>query len=307
MSTQNQDGFFTNYDEGYWNKYLAARPVYSQDFYSLIYEHHIQFGGSGYKWTNVADVGTGPGNVVAELAQYFDNIFASDASKEHIIAAQHRLAHLPANKVTFATCRCEDLIDGVDGDCARSATFDMVTAAEYLLRPGGTCAIWLYGRPIFTTSDRCQELYDRIANNIFSRVRPMKGTDWERGYNTMASFLDNVALPSAQWSHVKRYKWNADKPMAFLEQEACDFEPMLSSAISPDEQVYKLTDREWWASSWTMSEVKRFLSVLVPGFERDEGDSDMEGLWIELEKAMGGKDAVHRITWPMVLILGTRL
>lgn len=192
-------------------------------------------------------MGTGPGNVVAELAQYFDNIFASDASKDHIIAAQHRLAYLPATKVTFATCRGEDLIDGVDGDCARSATFDMVTAAECislmdidkaitcfadLLRPGGTCAIWFYGRPIFTTSDRCQELYDKIVNNIISRVRPMKGTDWERGYNTMASFLDNVALASNQWSHVKRYKWNADKPMAFLDQEACDFQPMHSSAIS---------------------------------------------------------------------------
>lgn len=55
-----------------------------------------------------------------------------------------------------------------------------------------------------------------------------------------------------------------------------------------------------------MSEVKRFLGVLVPGSVRYEGDSDIEDLWVELEKAMGGKDAVHRFTWPVVLILGTR-
>ncbi|KAF6236847.1 hypothetical protein HO173_005138 [Letharia columbiana] len=96
--------------------------------------------------------------------------------------------------------------------------------------------------------------------------------------------------------------------LPFFGKEACgfDIEPVLN--ISEGEKVTISEDPEFWMNGWDVTAVKRYFSVLFPGFKEanGEGDAKIDGLFKELTEIMGGEDAVRRFTWPCVLLMATR-
>ena len=312
----------SNYNEAYWTTYLAARPKYSSSsFYNRIYAYHAAHSTSH---TLAHDIGTGPGQVAAELASHFTNVIASDNNTTHLAVATHRLADLhKTGKVVFAEISAENVASQYP-----SGSVDLVAAAEclplldassaiasfaQLLAPGGTLAIWFYGRPAFAEPDfasRCQPLLDEILDRSFARIikggGPAHKAGWKRATDCMTSWLDNVALPSGEWRDVERWKWNPELQMPFYGPSACDFEVERTSAIAEGEKVYEEKDPGFWAERWDIDGVRRFVSVNLPTFEGTKEDEGIEERYKELEEAMGGPGAERAITWPVVLILGTR-
>ena len=315
----------SNYNEAYWSTYLAARPKYSSSsFYDRIYTYQAAHSASH---TLAHDVGTGPGQVAAELASHFSQVIASDSNSTHLAVAAHRLTDLhKAGKVIFAESSAETLVTSYPHGSA-----DLITAAECLplldppaaidsfarlLASGGTLAIWFYGRPAFAEPEfapRCQPLLAEILDRSFARIikggGPAHKAGWKRATDCMASWLDDVALPEGEWRDVERSKWNPELQMSFYGPEACDFEVERTSAVGEEEKVHEEQDPSFWAERWDIEGVKRFVSVNLPKFEETvKGDEDeiIERKYEELKEAMGGPGAERQITWPVVLILGTK-
>ena len=314
----------SDYNEAYWDTYLAARPKYTPSFYSLIYAYHDAHSASR---TIAHDIGTGPGQVASQLATHFAQVNASDNNSTHLAVAAQRLATLhAARKVVFAECSAETVHAAYVPGSA-----DLVAAAECLplldagaavssfsrlLRPGGTLAVWFYGRPAFAEpgfAPRCQQLLNEILDVSFAKAiqggGPAHRFGWKRATDCMASWLDNVALPAEEWRGVERRKWNPQLSMPFYGPAACDFEVERTSTIGEEERVWEEKDLGFWAERWRADEVKRFVAVNLPRFEEDKAgkeDEVMANRYQELEEAMGGKEAERAITWPVVLILATR-
>ena len=314
----------SNYNEAYWTTYLAARPKYSSSFYNRIYTYHAAHSSSN---ALAHDIGTGPGQVAAALASHFIHIIASDNNSTHLAVAAHRLATLhDVGKVVFAKSSAEALATSYPPGSA-----DLIAAAEclplfdppaaiasfaHLLAAGGTLAIWFYGRPAFAepgTAAKCQPLLDEILDRSFARIikggGPAHKAGWKRATDCMASWLDNVALPEGEWRDVERWKWNPALQMSFYGPEACDFEIERTSAVEKGEKVHEEEDPGFWAERWDIEGVRRFVSVNLPKFEetvKGEEDEIIERKYKDLEEAMGGPGAERQITWPVVLILGTK-
>ena len=300
-----------------WAKYTTNRPVYSTPFYERIYDYHRQHSDH---WTLAHDVGTGPGNVAEVLAGRFDKVIASDPSGFHTAVAKR---HLSALNVTVEQCGAEDLINVVGSDGHGKA--DLITLAECiplmdaekafsgfakLLRPGGTLAIWFYGKPIFAEKgqEKSQQIYNQIAGKAFSRTFPIKGTVWQYCYNLMASWLDNIGFSAEDWTDVERIKWNHDKPLSFLPEEYFDFEVEYKSSVNSDEKVEKLVDRDFWAKEQCGIEwVEGYIDAQFPWkTTKDEVGAQLKPMYKEMEAAMGGEGSKVKISWPVVLLLATR-
>lgn len=328
-TTQDQDSanFFkaTTYNESYWDDYMAARAKYSSDFYDRVFQYQKAHSSSH----DVAhDVGTGPGQVAAELGKHFNSVIASDTNSTHLAVALTRLEKSGVkDKVTWVSSGAEDLSSKYP-----AASASLVTVAEclplldvpramssfaHLLQPDGTLAIWFYGRPAFTEPEfaaTCQPILNDILDLTFEKL--IKGGNsvhqaaWKSATDTLESWLDNVTLSPDIWQDVYRYKWNAHLPMPVVGPNACDFviEPK-SNVDEATEKVVKQEDPQFWAESWNVGEVRRFVECLIPSFEDLKANgvyAHVEPKYQELEKAMGGKDAQRAFTWPVVLILATR-
>ena len=323
MASEDTSNFFqrTDYNEDYWTNYLAARPHYDEPFYQSIYDYHHSHGG---RTETAHDIATGPGQVAAELSSHFDHIIASDINETHLDVAAHRLSPLiSSQKVTLLHSSAEAIADAHPPSSA-----DFITAAECLplmnaasaigaftklLKPNGTLAIWFYGRPFFAEPDyagKCQPLLESILDLAFSKIirksGPQAEAGWKSATDRMASFLDDVELKSDVWQDVQRWKWNADHPMPFYGPKSCDFDVEPSSAVAVGETIVEKQNAGFWARSWDLDGVRRFVTANLPGFDLQERDERVEGWYEELGQAMGGESAVRKISWPVVLILASK-
>ncbi|KAL8800931.1 MAG: hypothetical protein Q9182_004813 [Xanthomendoza sp. 2 TL-2023] len=323
-ATEDSPNFFkrTNYDEDYWNNYLAARPDYSPSFYKSIYSYHQSHGGD---FSTAHDIATGPGQVAHELSTHFNHVTASDVNTTHLDVAAHRLTPLlSSQKLKCVHSPAEDIASHHP-----PSSLDIITAAECfplidapkalsafstVLKPNGTLAIWFYGRPIFTESEYqapCQPLLNTILDRSFAPIiknsGPQAKIGWKRGMDRMASFLDDIDFSPADWKSVERWKWNSEFPMLFSGPASCDFEVQTSSQVREGEKVEEVRDLGFWERKWDLAGVRRFVSVNVPTFDASVTAEGVEELYRELGEKMGGEGAVRKIGWPVVLILASRV
>ena len=313
------------HDITFWEAYVSTRPNYSASFYQEIYNHHAAHSSS---WDLAHDVGCGAGQVATELSSCFHHVVASDNNDTHITVAQERLEHqsLAPSRVSFTHSMGEDLHTHHAADSA-----DLVAAAEAMvlmdsdaasasfakiLKPGGTLAAWFYGRPTFSDPillDRGQPLIDKIMVRNWRKVirgsSEKRKAGFKRAADGMASWLDHVAFDPETWKDVHRIKWNPQAILPFFGREACGFEVDLVSKVrTGEEKVEEREDPSWWRNDWNAEELKKYFSVLFPGFKEaiGEGDAEIETLFGELTGLMGGKNKKHPFTWPAVLIMATR-
>lgn len=185
---------------------------------------------------------------------------------------------------------------------------EALEAFHNMLRPGGTLAIYFYGRPIFP-DPVCDTIYDRMATRIYQSLLPFKGTPGElfhrRGAEGLVSFLDNIALPASEWQNVERHKWNCDYPLLFNSPEGFDFEFQPVDRRAEGEITHDVVDREFWAYEWDADDVKCYLDSVYTYYRERAGESyaEIEAMREELRAAMAGK---QKVTFSVVLVLGTK-
>ena len=329
IQDQDSGNFFkaSTYSEAYWDDYMAARAKYSSDFYDRIIAYHKNH--NSFQTRGVAhDIGTGPGQVAAELCKHFDTVIASDTNSTHLAVAATRLEKAGVeDKVTWTESGAEDLSSKYPPGSATLLTvaeclplLDVPRAMNtfaHLLQPDGTLAVWFYGRPAFTEPEFtaiCQPILNDILDLTFAKV--IKGGNstskaaWKSAQDTLESWLDDVVLLPDIWRDIYRYKWNAHLPMPVIGPNAFDFAVEPSSNVDVErEKVIKQEDAKFWAESWDVGEVRRFVECLIPAFQDQKAKGHylhIEPRYLELEQAMGGKHAKRAFTWPVVLILATR-
>ncbi|KAL2021625.1 hypothetical protein VTK56DRAFT_6978 [Thermocarpiscus australiensis] len=312
----------------FWREYVASRPSPSEDFFRVIQDYHSAHGDPTTKIAH--DVGTGPGNIAERLLRYYDSVVGSDVNEQALAAAPQLIAPEHLRRLTFVRSPAEELADAgvVDAGAGGAGKTDLVVVSECiplldapralaafhgLLRPGGTLAIYFYGRPIFTGGAdpaRLDALYDRIATRICTFLLPFKGTPGfpfhRRGAEALVSQLDNIALPSAAWADVVRYKWNADVPLLFNGKDGYDFDFAPVDRRERGEVTKEIRDRTWWQDEWDADRVKAYLDSVYPSYIDKAGSRyvEIEQGIEELREAMGG--AKVTVSFPVVLILATK-
>lgn len=323
MATENKDtaNFWRNpeYDESYWDQYLAARPKYDTcNFYDRVFAYHDAHSSS---YDTAHDVATGPGQVARVLASRFKEVIASDPNVTHVDTCRRRNA-ASAAQMQVLVSSAEELPGKVEAASADAifvgealALMDppaALSAFGTVLKPGGTLAIWFYGRPTFADGEkqRCQALYDKIITKLTGAMirggGPKSVAGWKRATDMMASWFDNVAFQADSWEDVQRFKWNTGASLVFYDKEACDFPVEPSSVVTEDEKVSEISDEDFWGESWDLSEVRRFIEANVPGIYTNQKDPEVEAWYEELGSAMGGTEVKRKIAWPVVLLLATR-
>ncbi|GAB1195204.1 hypothetical protein APSETT444_004459 [Aspergillus pseudonomiae] len=309
----------------YWRGYLATRPKYTDAFYDLIYNYHASHSQPKPPSFSIAhDVGAGPGQVSAKLAQRFSHVVVSDNNENHVNYAKHFLSNtsVPASRFSFAVEKGEDLgskYPPASADLVVSAlmfplmdTMSALRSFHALLKPGGTLAIWFYGRAHFAELEYaglCQPLLDRIINHHFSGViaggGPEHTAGWKHVADGIASWLDYIPFANEDWGSVERHKWNAEwTSLGFFGNEACNFAVEPRSSVTDAEVVIDRDDRCLWRKDWDVGQLREFVQYIYP-FQGMEEES-VKPLWAQLEREMGGLHARRAFSWPVVLILATR-
>ncbi len=123
-------------------QYAQYRPKYPDEMYAYL-------ASIAPIRSLVWDCGTGNGQAAVGLAQYFDRVYATDASAEQIA---HAYQH---DKVEYH-------VEGAEQVGLKSGSVDMVTVAQAVhwfdfdkfyaevkrvLKPNGVIAVWTYGLP----------------------------------------------------------------------------------------------------------------------------------------------------------------
>ncbi|CAG8961901.1 hypothetical protein HYFRA_00013701 [Hymenoscyphus fraxineus] len=314
-------------EDHFWSAYEATRPNYaSSNFLETIYDYHDEKDAS---FSIAHDVGCGSGVGAFALAQRFSHVVASDNNTSSLHSAQRFLSSkYPPERISFNHCKGEDIASYHAKNSA-----DLIAAPESIvlmdsraalssfakvLKPGGTLAIWMYGRPHFSEvayKERCQDIFDRIADLSFRKVLTNLNAEteasWKKTASEMASFLDylDFGKPNENWQNVKRMKWNSrSAKLGFFGPGACDFEFEPMSNIRQGEALIEIEDGEMWGRNWNISGVREYIDYSFPGMkDLVHGDSKIEELLGELGEAMGGKNASRSYTWPIALVLASKV
>lgn len=306
-----------------WENYLKARPDYADStLYDRLFAYHDAHSGS---YDTAYDVGCGPGQVASALAGKFSRVRGSDPNAYIISKAREIFKGL--GNVSFEVGTAEAVISANED---RAGTADLITAAECiplmdldaamsafakLLRPGGTLAIWFYGRPIFASPGLSEDspevtgvqtLFQDILNRSYDEFRPFKGSVLEKPCTMVHSWLDNVVFDPAQFRDVKRLKWNTDKELHMLASDAVDFDMKHISLIGEGEIVVdegvdrSLLLREnvdfGWAKGFIDSAIAR---------KKDYVTEEVGEMLGRLDGKMKGN--TWNASWPTVLLLATKI
>ncbi|KAL2161818.1 hypothetical protein VTH06DRAFT_7602 [Thermothelomyces fergusii] len=312
----------------FWTEYVVSRPKIPRAFFDIIHEYHKTHGDPR---SNIAhDVGTGPGNTAASLLPYFRHVVGSDINQTALDVAAKLVPDDLRSRLTFVHAAAETVADdGVLGpELGGGGNTDLVLAGECvplldvpraiaafgrLLRPGGTLAISFYGRPVFTSGPdpaRLDALYGRAASAISSFFQPAgDALALQSSLATsraLASRLNNVALPAAEWDQVVRYHWNPDVPLCFSDPDprSAGGEPV--DRRSDGEVTHEIVDRTWWRQEWDADRIRAFLASVYPGYADRAGSvrAEIERVFDEIREALGGAKAA--VSFAVVLILATK-
>lgn len=158
------------------------------------------------------DCATGSGQVAVELAGWFREVIATDASARQIEHAQPqervRYRVLPAEQTDF-----------------EPACFDLVTVAQALhwldldrfyaevrrtLRPGGVVAVWSYG--LLAIDPELDPLIAELYHHTVGPCWPPERAHVDDGYARLAFPFTELTLPSFEMS----FEWNLAQLLGYL-------------------------------------------------------------------------------------------
>ena len=217
--------------------YASHRPTYPSALFRWLAE---QAPARRLAW----DCATGTGQAALGLAEYFEQVWATDASRSQIEAAA------PCPGVQYHTAPSDD--SGLPDHAA-----DLVTVAQALhwfdldrfyvevrrvMQPGGLLAVWTYG--VFRVegggaATGIQTLLDRFYYETVGDCWPPERRHVENGYADLAFPFRELAPPSCAMA----VDWNLDDLAGYLrswsavsryrERYGSDPVPLLTVQLAP--------------------------------------------------------------------------
>lgn len=167
------------------SQYLVFRPIYPETLYKVVT-------GACKQLKNVWDCGTGNGQAATYLANYFEQVTASDINYCQLLHSQK------ADNIDYLLASAEnsgfadnsfDLI--VAAQAAHWFKYnDFVEEAQRVLRPNGILAIWGYG--LLSVSPKIDALIDDFYKNIVGKYWAAERRHVENAYQELSfeSLLD---------------------------------------------------------------------------------------------------------------------
>ena len=221
------DPTFRSYTEAQARSYSAARASYPDELMRIICEHHASTGG---KFTQLLDVGCGPGNGISNLAPFFAHATGVDPGVAMVQSARSMPSRTGTSDeaVRFEVCASED-IDTIPDLAAGSV--DLITAATaahwfsmpvfwqkacQMLRPGGTVAIWTaasYHCHPHTTPNaaRVQEILYELERDVLAPYElPPNRLSRDRYVDLGLPWTVSPPEPGFSQEDFVRMEWNRD-------------------------------------------------------------------------------------------------
>jgi len=205
MTNQKSFPHFEDHFSKQSQTYAQYRPTYPEEIYKYL---ATIAPGNSLAW----DCGTGNGQAAVGLANYFDKVFATDASAEQISRAY------PHPKVEYHVAPAENI-------SLPDSTADLVTVAvaihwfhfdefyrevKRVSKPNGTLAVWTYNLTEISPEidTLVKEYYFQTLNGFWpERIRYL-----EEGYKTLPFPFEEINPPS----FAMKADWTLDQFAGFL-------------------------------------------------------------------------------------------
>ncbi|KAG4439682.1 hypothetical protein IFR05_004819 [Cadophora sp. M221] len=291
-----------------WDEYIQYRPAYLSSFWNRIYSYHSSHSGD---FGVAHDVGAGAGIASQDLARNFEKVIVSDPNDNYTNIASARLItqlEYPKEKFTFLQEKGEE-------SSAGSATVDLLVVCEAIhwmnidvamkefarqVKPGGTLAISLYGRPVMVDNDAAQRVWDRIFD-VWGERNFYRDEVHTRTFRNGVTGLDVVPFPMDHWEKGVRRVWinTRGKDDAFS-MSVKHTDPFPSRVGRYDVKEW-IEDDEDWVDEKDVQWLKGLFASFIPTIPEEE----IEELWNEMEDVVG-KGKKVKFEWPVVQLLATR-
>lgn len=206
MSDQNRASNFEDHFSGHSEQYVQSRPRYPDEVYAYLASIAP---GHTLAW----DCGTGNGQAAVGLANYFDRVYATDASAEQISKAY------PHDRVEYHVEPAEHVsLDTASADLVTVAVavhwfnFDeFYREVKRVLKPNGILAVWTYSFP--EISPEIDQLVRQYYYEIVGEYWPERIHYLEEQYATLPFPFEETIPPS----FVMKVNWNLTQFTAFLD------------------------------------------------------------------------------------------
>lgn len=221
--------------------YVDSRPDYPPELYEFIIS---QANGYALCW----DAATGNGQAAVALAQYFDRVVATDASR-----AQLEQAVGGAN----IDYRCEP----AEHSSLKDESVDLVTVAQALhwfdfepfyqevrrvLKPGGLVAAWTYG--LLTVNSDIDSIIEDFYSGVLGSYWPQERGYVDKAYKTIPFPYKKIDTPTLS---IKR-EWSLEQLCGYLESWSAVQQYKKENGSSGIATVQKQLE-PYWASNRTVS------------------------------------------------------
>jgi len=158
------------------------------------------------------DCGTGNGQAAVSLTEYFEKVYASDASKEQLAQAPGHpkivFKNEPAEKVSLAD-KSTDLV--TVAAAAHWFNFEKFYAeVKRVLKPGGVIAVW--GYHLFTISPTIDKFLIKYYREILNNYWPEQFYHVDTQYSGLPFPFDELSPPKFEMIT----EWNLDQVAGFL-------------------------------------------------------------------------------------------
>lgn len=197
----NFEDHFSELAETY-SKYRPNYPKKLFEYLASICNQHQQ------AW----DCGTGNGQAAVSLTEYFENVYASDASKEQLAQAPNHpkiiFKNAPAEKVPLENSTV-DLV--TVAAAVHWFNFDeFYTEVKRVLKPEGIIAVW--GYHLFKITPAIDELLTKYYSEILKNYWPEQFHFVDTRYTDLPFPFDELSTPNFEMIT----EWNLDQVAGFL-------------------------------------------------------------------------------------------
>jgi ubiquinone/menaquinone biosynthesis C-methylase UbiE len=198
----NFEDHFSELAETY-SKYRPNYPKNLFEYLASICNQHQQ------AW----DCGTGNGQAAISLTEYFEKVYATDASKEQLAQAPGHHPKIifrnePAEKVSLAD-KSTDLV--TVAAAVHWFNFEKFYAeVKRVLKPNGVIAVW--GYHLFTISPKIDKLLIKYYREILNDYWPEQFHYVDTRYTDLPFPFDELSTPNFEMIT----EWNLDQVAGFL-------------------------------------------------------------------------------------------
>jgi ubiquinone/menaquinone biosynthesis C-methylase UbiE len=229
---------FEDHFSGHSQLYSQHRPQYPDEVYAYLASIAP---GNSLAW----DCGTGSGQAAIGLANYFDRVYASDASAEQISQAYPNPKvdyHVePAEHISLADCTVDLITVAVAIHWFNLDEF--YREVKRVLKPNGILAAWTYNLP--EISPEIDSLIHHYYHNTLDGFWPPRIQYLEEGYRTLPFPFEEIIPPS----FVMKVNWTLDKFAGFLNSWSATQRYKEQKGSHPLEMIWDELSAAWGSES----------------------------------------------------------